>query len=80
MEWIEAVTGARDFYNTNFILALREERRGKPPCDDVNNSKLKEIFDDLKGTDQRLILHTKITGACLNVRGNTVTGTVLAAT
>ena len=48
--------------------------------DDANNAKLKRLVDDLKAPDHRLILRSKNTVFWMNVQGNTVTGTVLAAT
>ena len=44
---------------------------------DTNDATLNGLVGDIRGTDWRLILHAKNTGACLNVRGNTVTDTVL---
>ena len=47
--------------------------------DDVNQTKLKEIVDDLEGTDHCLIIRFKNTGAWLNVWGTKITGPVLVA-
>ena len=55
----------------NFLLTI---------WDYVNDAKLKELIADLDETDLFLILHSKSTGAWLNVRDTTVTGIVLAAT
>ena len=69
------------FSNCDHQLSLREERHdGKKNWYDVNGTKLKEIVTDLNGTDYCLILRAKNIGAWLNVRGTTVTGTLLAAT
>ena len=66
-ELIQDVMGEGVFSNGNHLLALREERRdGKKNWDDVN------------GTNHCLILRAKNIGAWLNVRGNMVTGTLLA--
>ena len=46
---------------------------------DVNVTKLKEIVTNLNGNDHFLILRAKNIGAWMNVRGTTVTVTVLAA-
>ena len=40
---------------------------------------MKELVDDLKVTDRRLIVHTNNTGAWMNVWGTMVKGTVLLA-
>ena len=48
--------------------------------DDSNNAKLKGIADDLEASGRCLIIRAKSTGSWINVRGITVTGTVLAAT
>ena len=58
---------------------LREERPDKKIRDDVNDAKLEEVVVDLKGTYRLFILRTKNTVDCMNVQGNTVTGTVLMA-
>ena len=79
-ELIRAVTGEGEFSTADHFLTLREERRdGQKRRDDANGAKIKELVDDLKAPDHRLILRTKNTGSWLNVRGTTVTGTVLAA-
>ena len=80
-ELIQAVTGEGAFSNANHLLKFREERRdGQKNRDDANDAKLKELVADLDTTNRRLIIHAKNTGAWLNVRGTTVTGTLLAAT
>ena len=47
---------------------------------DANEEKLKGLFTYLKSHDRRLIIRAKKKDSCLTVLGNTVTGTVLAAT
>ena len=76
-----AVRGGGEFFNANHLRMLGEERR------DINKSreaahetKIKGLVHNLKGTDRRLILRAKITGAWLSVRGTTVSVTVLSAT
>ena len=60
---------------------LREERRyGQKNRDDINNAKIKYLVAYRNGTNNRLILCAKNTGAWMNVWGTTVTGKVLAAT
>ena len=60
---------------------LGEERRdGKKDWEYAYKTKLKDLVRNLKGTIWRLIIHSKITGAWLSVRDNTVSGTVLSAT
>ena len=53
---------------------------GKKIRDDSKNSKLKGLVKELKTPDHRLILHAKNTGSWLNIQGNTLTVTVIAAT
>ena len=47
--------------------------------DDANDDTLEGLFGDLLGTDRRLILQAKNIGACLSVRGTTVSSTVFSA-
>ena len=69
------------FSNADHLRTLGEERRdGKKDRDASYKIKLKGLVRDLKGTDKCLILHAKITGTWLSVRGTTVSGTVLSAT
>ena len=80
-ELIRAVTGGGEFSNANYLRTLGEERSdGKKYWEVANKTKLKGLVQDLKGTDRRLILQGKRTGACLSVRGTTVSGTLLSAT
>ena len=72
--------GGGAFSNSGHLLTLRIERRdGQKNQDDVNDANLKGLVRDLDTTDHCLILHTKITSAWMNVRGNMVTGTSLDA-
>ena len=81
MELIWAVTGEREFFNTNHLLALREERRdGQKKRDGANDATLNGLVGDLLGTKQSLTLRTKNTGAWLSVPGTTVPGTVFSDT
>ena len=48
--------------------------------DDVNDAKIKGLIRDLDTPDRYIILCAKITGVWMNVQGNKVTCTVLAAT
>ena len=62
-------------------MEIREERHdGQKIWDDTNEAKIKVLVKDLEETDHRLIIRTKNTGSWLTVQGNTVTGTLLAAT
>ena len=52
--------GVNTFPTTNHFLVLREEiRNGQKIWGDVNDNKLKGIFDDLKAPDRRPILRKK---------------------
>ena len=73
--------GKGKFSNSGHLLSLREERRDRQKIrDDANSAKLNELSKYLDGTDCRLILRVKNTGACLNAWVNTVTGSLLVAT
>ena len=48
--------------------------------DDTNKSTLMALIRDLKGADRRLILRAKNTGACMIIRGTTLSGTLLYTT
>ena len=75
------MTGGWEFSNTDHLLVLRKERRdGQKERDDANETKLKGLVWDLKGTNRRLILQVKNTGVWLIVRGTKVSDTVLSAT
>ena len=63
------------------VGTLSEERReGKKDRDVLYKYRLKGLVSNIKGTDKRLIIHAKITGAWMSVRGTTVSGTLLSAT
>ena len=80
-KFILDMMGGDAFYDTDCLLALREEiHYGQKIWDDVNNAKLKELVADLKGTDCCLVLRAKNTDAWMNIQGNTINGAVLAAT
>ena len=60
------MTREGELANADHLLALMEERRhGQRSRDDVNDAKLKELVEDLDGTNRRLILRAKNTGAWL---------------
>ena len=46
----------------------------------MNKSILKFLVSNVQGTDKRLLLCAKITGAWLSIHGTTVSGTVISAT
>ena len=79
-ELIQSATGGEAFSNADHLLALGEERRnGQKNWDEANKTTLKNLVRDLKGTDQRLIIRAKNTGAWLSVHSTTVSGTVFSA-
>ena len=73
--------GVRCIFNSDHLLALREERRVRNKNrDDVNDAKLKGLVRNLNVSNSHFILCVKITYAWLNLRFTTVTGKVLTAT
>ena len=75
------MTGKGKLSTTNKLLGLREERCDRQKRrDDVNDAKLRRIVENIEAPDLRLILRSKKKGFYLDVRGNMVTGTVLAGT
>ena len=73
--------GRGGFFNTDHLRTLSEDLHdGKEDRDVEYESRLKGLVNDLKGTDKRLLLRAKSTGAWLSVRGTIVSGTVLSAT
>ena len=79
MGW--TVTGGGSFSNSDHLRTLSEERRdGNKDQDVIQESRLKGLVRYLKGTDKRLILRAKSTGAWMSVHGTSVSGTVLSAT
>ena len=80
-ELIRDVTVGGEFSDAYHLLEPREEKHdGQKNRNDANDAKLKGLVRELSNTNRRLILRAKIIGAWLNVRGNTVTGTLFAAT
>ena len=74
------MTGEGEYSNADHLWTLSEERRDRKESRDVlHESRIKGLVIDLKGTDKRLLLHTKSIGAWLSVRSTTVSGTVLYA-
>ena len=73
--------GGRGFSNTNHLRTLGVERRDRQKDrEDVNETKLKGLVQNIKGTDMRLILRAKITGAWMIVHSTTVSGKLLSDT
>ena len=71
-ELIRAVTGGGAFSNADHLRTLGEESRdGQKDRDVANETKLKGLVRYLKGTDRRLILRAKSTGAWMSVRDTT---------
>ena len=67
--------------NSDHLWNLSEERRGgKKDRDVAHESIIKDLVNNLIGTDKRLLLRSKSTGAWMSVRDTTVSGTVLSAT
>ena len=80
-ELVRDVTGGGAFSNANHLRILSEEvLNGNKDRDAVYKSKLKGLVRNLKGTDKRLLIRSKITGAWLSISGTTVSGAVLPAT
>ena len=80
-ELVRAVTGGGLFLNADHLRTLMEERRdGKKNRDAVYESNLKGLVINIESTDKRLLIHAKITGAWLSIRGTTVSGAVVSAT
>ena len=80
MELIRSVKGGGSFSNSDNLWKLGEERCDIQKYREVTNeTKLNGLVQDLKGANRHLIIRAKITGACLSVRGTTVSGTVLFA-
>ena len=76
-----AVTGGGELFNAGHLHTLSEEQCDRKKDRNVAyNSWLKGLVSDLKGTDKRVLICAKTTGAWMSVRGNTVSGTVLSAT
>ena len=68
-----------EFSNANHLLVLREERcNGQKNRGDANDAKLNGLVGDIIGTNRRLILHTKNTGAWMKVQVTMLTGTVFS--
>ena len=62
--YFDHMTGEGAFFNVDHFLVLRKERHERQKNqDNVNDSKHKELFTDLDGTNPRLILRAKHTGA-----------------
>ena len=80
-ELVRVMTGGGAFSNSDHLWTLSEEvREGKKYRDAAYESKVKDLVSNLKGTDKRLLIRAKSTGAWLSVCGTTVSGTVLSAT
>ena len=73
--------GGGAFSNANHFRTLSDEKHdGNKYWDVAHKSRLKGLVRDLKGTDKRLLLRAKSTGAWMSVRGTIVSGTALSAT
>ena len=78
---VQAVTGGGAFSNADHLRILSEDQRdSNKDRDFAQKSRLKGLVCNLKGTDTRLRVRAKSTGAWLSVRGTTVSGTVLSDT
>ena len=68
-------------YNADHLRTLGEGRCDrKKDREAANETKIKGLVRNLKGTNRCLILRSKSTSAWLSVHGTTVSGTVLYAT
>ena len=75
------MAGGGGVSNAYHLRTLSEDQCDwKKSWDVAYESRLKGLLSDLQGTDKLLLIRAKITGACLSVRNNTVSGTVLSAT
>ena len=73
--------GGGSLSNADHLKTLSEEHRDRKKYRDVAKKyRLKGLVQDLKGTDKRLLLRAKSTGAWLSIRATTVSGTVLSTT
>ena len=71
-ELLWAVIGGGALSNADHLYTLSEERRdGKKDQDVVHKSILKGLVQNFKGTDKRLLLRAKSTGAWMSVCGTT---------
>ena len=77
---IRAVKGEIEFSTDNQPQAVKDEMGfGIKTWDDVNNTKLEGIVNNLKIFDRRLYIRAKQTGSWLTIQGTTLNGTVLLA-
>ena len=61
---VQAVTGGGEFSNADYLRTLSEELcDGKKYRDTAYKTKTKGLVSDPKGTDKRLLLRAKSTGA-----------------
>ena len=80
-ELIRAMKRVGELSYVDHLRTLRKEKRDRKKYQEVaNKTKLKGLVQDLKGTDRRVILRAKSTGAWLRVRGTKFSGTVFSAT
>ena len=80
-ELVFDVTGWGFLSNANHLWTLSEEQRDrKKSCDVAYESRRKGLVRNIQGTDNCLLLSSKITGAWMSVCGNTISGIVLSAT
>ena len=74
------MTGGGGVSNSDQLLALGEERcDGEKNWDNANETKLKCLVRDFKGTNRCLIIRAKNTDYWMSVCSTTVSGTVLSA-
>ena len=70
--------GESEFSTAGYLQEVKEERRdSRKPWDDFNKAKLEVIVKNLDTFDRGLLLRSKQTGSCLNVRGKKIIDTVL---
>ena len=73
------MTGVGEFSNAYHLRTLSEEQcDGNKDQDIAYESIIEGLLSGIKGTDKRLLLHSKITFAWLSVHSTTVIGAVLS--
>ena len=80
-ELVRAMTGVGAFSNAYHLRTLSEEQSDGNKDQDISYEPILEvILSGLKGTDKRLLLHSKITVAWMSVHSTTIVGAVLSTT
>ena len=78
-ELIRDMKGERKLSTDDHVWAVYQERiDSRKTQDDVNNSKLEVIVNNLGDFDSRILLRAKQSVSWMTVRGTTVTGRLLS--